>query len=161
MIALFSTILVFFRYQTAQATIQAVVTGSGSAAPVLIESGNFACNSNRTGPVGSASYEIHFAATHISNKTISGVWDISVFEETSGHILGGEQHGTLSGGIISSTGFNLTGEETFDNVCSNPVPTSVDITGKCGPLTSRTPNVEFRAANGETGSFLATVFCTS
>lgn len=123
--------------------------------------------------MGSASYELHFAATQLSDNSLSGVWDISIFEETQGHILQGEQHGTLNGGSISSTGYNLTGEITFDGVCLNPVPTSVTITGQCGssePIVDSVPdsvppggnpNVEVRAASEETGSFLATVFCSA
>lgn len=157
--ALFSiTVAGLFGFHTAEATIMSTVTGSGSAAPVLIDSGNFACSSS-PGPVGSASYELDFAATQVA-KNVSGVWYISVFDETAGHVLFGEQHGTFDGGTISSAGFNLTGEITFDNLCSNPVPTTISLTGQCGWLTSRNPNVEFRAASGETGSFLSTVFCS-
>jgi hypothetical protein len=157
---------VLFGHNNAEA-IQDTVVGSGSAAPVLIDSGNFACTSN-PGPAGSASYELGFAATSNSsdkannnNGTVSGVWYISIYEETAGHILQGEQHGTLSNGTISSKGYNLTGEITFDNLCStNPLPTPMNITGQCGFLASRDPNVELRAASNETGAFLATVFCS-
>src|SRR5215203_6273390 len=155
-----------------EATTQGTVTGSGSAAPV-VNVGDFACISSNRGPVGSASYELHFAATQLSDNSLSGVWDISIFEETQGHILQGEQHGALNGGTISSTGYNLTGEITFDGVCLNPVPTTVTITGQCGssePIVNGVPdsvppggnpNVEVRAASEETGSFLATVFCSA
>jgi hypothetical protein len=149
----------FASHHRAEAITQNTVTGSGWAAPVLADSGDFACSSSPR-PVGSVSFELHFAATHLDNKTLSGVWYISIFEETGGHILGGEQHGTLNGGTISSAGYNLTGEITFDNLCLNPVPSTVNITGQCEPLTNRNPNVEFRTASGETGSFLADIFCS-
>lgn len=159
MIALFSiAISGLFDSHSVEATVITTVTGSGSAVPVLIDSGDFACSTS-PGPIGSASYELHFAATQAA-KNVSGVWYIAVFDETAGHILSGEQHGIFTRGTIDSARFNLTGEITFDNVCSNPVPTFVTITGQCGWLTSPTPNVELRAGSGERGSFLATVFCS-
>jgi hypothetical protein len=124
----------------------------------LINSGNFAC-SNRPGPIGENSYSLNFVAS-LENNSISGVWSIAVFNEMAGHILGGEEHGTVTGGMINATGYALRGEKTFDGVCSNPIHNAINITGNCAASVSGNPNVEFRGVNGETGSFLSDVRCT-
>src|SRR5918994_3993828 len=51
------------------------------------------------------------------------------------HIIGsefGEKKGTITGGTLDKTKFDLKGKETVDTLCSGTIPKDITIAGNCG-----------------------------
>jgi hypothetical protein len=84
----------------------------------------------------------------------------------SGQITGTKQ-GTITdvtfkesnSGFVGTTrsspeNYQVTGTETFDNICNGPVPTTFTITGSC----STTAAIIFQAADGESAFYRAPQF---
>jgi len=83
--------------------------------------------SSRT--VDLVTYELYFIAT-IKNKSLSGVYAIGLLNEDMGDFLDSEEHGVITGGTLGPHIFNLTGTETFDDLCSHcPSPIAMSING--------------------------------
>jgi hypothetical protein len=148
-------------YQPAHA-IPTLVQGLGTASPPLADSGDFWCSSHH-GPVDLVTYELYFIAS-VNGKSLSGVWAIGQLNEDMGDFLTVEEHGIINGGTIGPGVFNLTGTETFDNICSHrPVSSIMNINGHipsdCTPLGNRSSVAQFKDTKGETGSFLTQVRC--
>ena len=65
--------------------------------------------------------------------------------------------GDLTAVQINQNKYTITGIERYDSVCGiGTADTSVTITGSCGQGAS----IQFRAANGEIGTFTGSVACS-
>lgn len=151
-----------FNYQIAHAA-PTLVQGLGTASPPLSNSGEFWCSSHH-GPVDLVTYELYFIAT-AKDKSSSGVYAIGDLDEANGGVMISEEHGVINGGAIGPNIFNLTGTETFNNLCSHGpgLPTIININGHIPPDCTGTGNrnsvVQFKDTKGEIGSFLTQVRC--
>lgn len=87
-------------------------------------------------------------------------------EEPNGNILGdftitsplGEKSGVITSAQVTPSRFSLQGTETTDTLCAafgGGIATTVSIKGKCDDNAT----IEFRAANGQRGTFVGEVLC--
>lgn len=95
--------------------------------------------------------------------------DIAIFgqEDTNGQWDGGfeigipgttQKEGVITDGHVTPSRFSLQGTETTDILCAEfggGNPTTVSIRGQCDDNAT----IEFRAANGQRGTFIGDVFC--
>ena len=73
----------------------------------------------------------------------------------------GEMDGVITDGQVTPSRFDVQGTETTDTICADAAggggnPTTVSIKGKC----DESATVEFKAANGQRGTFIGEVECS-
>jgi hypothetical protein len=82
-------------------------------------------------------------------KESNGKWQIGIVPTSNS--------GSITKENVSAKGFKFSGFQDVSNLCSAPqgASTSIAITGQCGSGT-----IEFKASNGETGSFTGQATCS-
>src|ERR687897_55068 len=95
----------------------------GAANSIIISSSgkNYKCTTTAQTP---PTLGIHVSAVK-QGGTLKGQW----------HIIGsefGEKKGTITGGTLDKTKYDLKGEETVDTLCSGKIPKDIAIAGNCG-----------------------------
>ena len=122
---------------------------AGPANSILISSSgkNYQCTST-----GTAKYPptlgIHVSASK-QGGTLKGQW----------HMIGtefGEKKGTITGGTLDKTSYELKGRETIDTLCGGKVPKEVTISGNCGA----NQRINFRIIDGSHGEFTGRAHCS-
>jgi hypothetical protein len=95
----------------------------GAANSIIISSSgkNYKCT---TTPQTPPTLGIHVSAVK-QGGTLKGQW----------HIIGsefGEKKGTITGGTLDKTKYDLKGKESTDTLCSGNTPKDITISGNCG-----------------------------
>jgi hypothetical protein len=95
----------------------------GAANSIIISSSgkNYKCT---TTPQTPPTLGIHVSAVK-QGGTLKGQW----------HIIGsefGEKKGTISGGTLDKTKYDLKGRESIDTLCGGQTPKDITISGNCG-----------------------------
>jgi hypothetical protein len=80
----------------------------------------------------------------------SGSWSIKTF---SGAEI---KSGSINSGGWGKTSFSISGVVNQDPGCNAPVPVTMTISGQCGTGVT----INFKAADGETGTFTGNVACS-
>jgi hypothetical protein len=129
-------------------TSSAQPTGTGGAAnSILISSAgkNYKCTS---APEAPPTLGIHVSANK-QGGMLKGQW----------HIIGsefGEKKGTITGGTLDKTKYDLKGKETIDTLCSGKVPKDITISGTCGA----NQKINFRIMAGSHEVFTGRAHCS-
>jgi hypothetical protein len=129
-------------------TSSAQPTGTGGAAnSILISSAgkNYKCTS---APEAPPTLGIHVSANKQGGMP-KGQW----------HIIGsefGEKKGTITGGTLDKTKYDLKGKETIDTLCSGKVPKDITISGACGA----NQKINFRIMAGSQEVFTGRAHCS-
>lgn len=122
---------------------------AAQANSILISSSskNYQCTST-----GTAEYPptlgIHVSASKQGN-TMKGEW----------HIIGtefGEKKGTITGGTLDKSKYDLKGRESIDTLCGGKVPKEVTISGNCGA----NQRIHFRIIDGSNEVFNGRAHCS-
>ena len=95
----------------------------GAANSIIISSSgkNYKCTTASQTP---PTLGIHVSADK-QGGTLKGQW----------HIIGsefGEKKGTITGGTLDKTKYDLKGKESIDTLCSGNTPKDITISGNCG-----------------------------
>ncbi len=95
----------------------------GAANSIIISSSgkNYKCT---TTPQTPPTLGIHVSVVK-QGGTLKGQW----------HIIGsefGEKKGTITGGTLDKTKYDLKGKESIDTLCSGKTPKDITISGNCG-----------------------------
>jgi hypothetical protein len=75
------------------------------------------------------------------------------------HIIGsefGEKKGTITGGTLDKTSYDLKGKETIDTLCSGKTPKDITISGNCGA----NQQINFRITAGSHEVFNGRAHCS-
>ena len=99
-------------------------------------------------------------------ESFSASMDFFAVEDIDGDVIGdfgiitsdGEKDGVITDVHVTPSRFSAQGTETTDTICEDfggGDPTTVGIRGQCDDNAT----VEFRAANGQRGTFIGQVLC--
>ena len=116
---------------------------------ILISSSgkNYQCTSTGTA-TNPPTLGIHLSASK-QGGTLKGQW----------HIIGtefGEKKGTITGGTLDKTKYELKGRESIDTLCGGKVPKEVTISGNCGA----NQTINFKIIDGSHGEFTGRAHCS-
>jgi|SRR5215208_4079270 len=119
----------------------------GPANSIIISSSgkNYKCTSTPETP---STLGIHVSAVK-QGGTLKGQW----------HIIGsefGEKKGTITGGTLDKTKYDLKGKETVDTLCSGKIPKDITIAGNCGAG----QQINFRITGGSHEVFNGRAHCS-
>lgn len=119
----------------------------GAANSIIISSAGktYKCTSATKAP---PTLGIHGSANK-QGGTLKGQW----------HIIGsefGEKKGTITGGTLDKTKYDLKGKETIDTLCSGKVPKDITISGTCGA----NQKINFRIMAGSHEVFTGRAHCS-
>jgi hypothetical protein len=122
-------------------------TSAGAANSILISSSgkNYKCTTSSETP---STLGIHVSAVK-QGSTLKGQW----------HIIGsefGEKKGTITGGTLDKTKYDLKGKETVDTLCSGNIPKDITISGNCGA----SQQINFRITAGSHEVFSGRAHCS-
>jgi hypothetical protein len=134
---------------TTTTTAATAAAKGGSANSILISSSgkNYQCTSTGTA-TNPPTLGIHLSASK-EGGTLKGQW----------HIIGtefGEKKGTITGGTLDKTKYELKGRESIDTLCGGNVPKEVTISGNCGT----NQRINFRIIDGSHEEFTGRAHCS-
>lgn len=129
------------------AQTESATSGGGIANTITISSSgkNYKCT---TTPQTPPTLGVHVNA-HKEGGTLKGQW----------HIIGtefGEKKGTITGGTLDKTKYDLKGKESIDTLCSAKVPKDITISGNCGA----NQQINFRIIAGSHEIFTGRAHCS-
>jgi hypothetical protein len=136
--------------ESANTTTTSITAAKGGPAnSILISSSgkNYQCTSTGTA-TNPPTLGIHLSASK-EGGTLKGQW----------HIIGtefGEKKGTIIGGTLDKTKYELKGQESIDTLCGGNVPKEVTISGNCGT----NQRINFRIIDGSHGEFTGRAHCS-
>ena len=121
--------------------------GAAAANSILVSSSgsNYQCTSTPQSP---PTLGIHVGANK-QGGMLKGQW----------HMIGsefGEKKGTITGGTLDKTKYDLRGSETIDTLCNGKVPKEITISGNCGA----NQRINFRIVDGSHGEFTGRAHCS-
>ena len=127
-----------------------IVTAQGRIGPnkILIDtdSTNYQCTATPANPA-TAGLSVN---AYNEGGMIKGEWSIKGTDEPS------EKKGTIIGGTIDNTKYDLRGKETIDSLCQGKVPKDIIISGDCG----NNKPVNFRIVAGSHNIFNGLAECS-
>jgi hypothetical protein len=137
--------------QTESANTTTTTTAAAKGGPansILISSSgkNYQCTSTGTA-TNPPTLGIHLIASK-EGGILKGQW----------HIIGtefGEKKGTITGGTLDKTKYELKGRESIDTLCGGNVPKEVTISGNCGT----NQRINFRIIDGSHEEFTGRAHC--
>ena len=133
--------------QTEAATATSNQAAQANSILISSEGKNYQCTSTGTAK-NPPTLGIHVSASKQGNA-IKGQW----------HIIGtefGEKKGTITGGTLDKTKYELKGRESIDTLCGGKVPKEVTIFGNCGA----NQKINFRIVDGSSGVFTGRAHCS-
>lgn len=122
--------------------------GGVSANKILIDtdSRNYQCTTTTANPATSGLS----VNAHKEGNQVKGEWNIKGTDKP------GEKKGTITGGTIDKTKYDLKGKEMSDSLCQGKVPKDITISGDCG----NNKQVNFRIVAGSHEVFNGLAECS-